>query len=171
MTSVSSLHNFKDDKERDIFMLQSVRSLCEGNNHYISNAANISALLFEYIPNINWIGFYFLHNNILHLGPFQGKVACTHIPVGKGVCGTAVTEKKSQRIANVHDFPGHIACDSASNSELVIPLWYNENIIGVLDIDSPLFTRFSISDEIFFTQITAMFSEYSDFSFYSSVIT
>ncbi|HRI30613.1 MAG TPA: GAF domain-containing protein, partial [Candidatus Kapabacteria bacterium] len=70
MTSVSSVHNFKDDKERDIFILQSVRSLCEGNNHYISNAANISALLFEYIPNINWIGFYFLHNNILHLGPF-----------------------------------------------------------------------------------------------------
>ncbi len=171
MNFVPSEQNFSHEKERDIFIIRSVRSLCEGNNHFISNAANICALLFEYIPDINWAGFYFLHNNVLHLGPFQGKVACTHIPIGKGVCGTAIVEKKTLRIENVHNFPGHIACDSASNSELVIPLWRNEHIIGVLDIDSPLLARFSASDEIFFTQIAEIYCEFSDFSFYSPLNT
>jgi len=167
MNFMPSEQNFTHDKDRDTFIVQSVRSLCEGKNHFISNAANISALLFKYIPNINWVGFYFLHNNTLLLGPFHGKVACTHIPIGKGVCGTAIVERKIQRIKNVHDFPGHIACDSASNSEIVIPLWHNGNIIGVLDIDSPHFARFSASDEILFTQITEIYCEFSDFSFYS----
>ena len=152
--------------DTESFLVQSVHSLCEGNFDYISNAANISAVIFEHVPNINWVGFYFLRNNSLYLGPFQGKVACTLIPIGKGVCGTAVAEQKIQRIDNVHEFPGHIACDAASNSELVIPLWVNNSIIGVLDIDSPLFSRFTETDENIFRQITDIFSTYSDFSFF-----
>ncbi len=122
-------------------------ALTEGVPHSIANLANASALLQQHLKEINWVGFYILQKNMLVLGPFQGKPACIEIPVGKGVCGTAVAEEKLQRVADVHLFPGHIACDSASRSEIVIPLRTGDKIYGVLDIDSPITDRFSEADE------------------------
>ena len=113
----------------------------------MTNLANASALLNEKLENINWVGFYTIKDGRLVLGPFQGKVACTIIPIGKGVCGTAVAQGKTQLVPDVHKFPGHIACDSASNSEIVIPMHRNGEILGVLDIDSPLLNRFSKDDQ------------------------
>ncbi len=113
----------------------------------IANMANISALLFERMPNVNWVGFYRLIEEELVLGPFQGKVACIRIPIGKGVCGTCVSSGEIQRIGDVHQFDGHIACDASSNAELVFPIRDAGNIIGVLDIDSTLRDRFTIEDE------------------------
>lgn len=123
-------------------------ALLENEQDLIANTANISALLYELIEDINWIGFYFVKNNKLVLGPFQGKVACTKIEIGKGVCGTCVQTKQTQRINDVHAFPGHIACDSASNAELVIPLVFNGEVKAVLDIDSTRFSRFTEEDQI-----------------------
>ncbi len=123
-------------------------ALLENEQDLIANTANISALLYELIEDINWIGFYFVKNNNLVLGPFQGKVACTKIEIGKGVCGTCVQTKQTQRINDVHAFPGHIACDSASNAELVIPLVFNGEVKGILDIDSTRFSRFTEEDQI-----------------------
>ena len=119
----------------------------DGVPYLSANLANAAALLWYALPDINWAGFYMLENDKLILGPFQGKIACVEIPVGKGVCGTAVAENATQLIADVHAFPGHIACDSASNSEIVIPLRKNGSIIGVLDIDSPLLNRFTVADK------------------------
>ena len=113
----------------------------------ISALANAAALLWEAMPDINWAGFYLLKNDILYLGPFQGKVACTMIPVGRGVCGTAAAMQQIQRVEDVHQFPGHIACDSASNSEIVLPLIKDDVLLGVLDIDSPLLSRFDKVDQ------------------------
>ena len=125
-----------------------LKSLTEGVPYRIANLANASALLYEALDNINWAGFYLLEReDLLVLGPFQGKTACIEIPVGKGVCGTAVAENRILRVDNVHEFPGHIACDSASRSEIVLPVRKDGKIIGVLDIDSPLFDRFSKEDE------------------------
>ena len=114
--------------------------------HLIANLANASALLYEYLEDINWAGFYLMEDGQLVLGPFQGKTACIEISVGKGVCGTAVAQDKLQVVEDVHKFPGHIACDSASNSEIVIPIHKNSEIFGVLDIDSPKFSRFTMED-------------------------
>ena len=114
----------------------------------ISNLANASALLWQELDKLNWAGFYLMENGILVLGPFQGKPACIEIPVGKGVCGTAVAEQKTQLVPDVHQFPGHIACDSASNSEIVIPIYKNGEIFGVLDIDSPYLNRFTEEDRV-----------------------
>lgn len=108
--------------------------------------ANCSALLWDHLDRINWAGFYLLKGDTLYLGPFQGKVACTVIPVGKGVCGTAAATREIQLVPDVHLFPGHIACDSASNSEIVLPIIVNDTLIGVLDIDSPDFNRFNQAD-------------------------
>jgi len=121
-------------------------SLIENETYPIANLANASALLNLTLPDINWVGFYLLKNKELVLGPFQGKPACIRIPVGKGVCGTAVAQAKSQLVPDVHAFPGHIACDSASNSEIVIPIIAGDRIVGVLDIDSPEFNRFDQTD-------------------------
>ena len=123
-----------------------LRSLISDVPHPVANYANASALLWEHLENINWAGFYFMENGILVLGPFQGKTACIEIPVGKGVCGTAVKEARTILVENVHEFPGHIACDSASNSEIVVPIRKNGEIIGVLDIDSPNYSRFDETD-------------------------
>ena len=123
-------------------------SLTKDVPHPISNLANAAALLWEALPDINWAGFYLLEGDILVLGPFQGKTACIEIPVGRGVCGTVVAQKATQLVPDVHRFPGHIACDSASNSEIVIPLVKEERIVGVLDIDSPLHNRFSEADKL-----------------------
>ena len=121
-------------------------AVIDGVAHKIANLANASALLWEAMDNLNWAGFYLMEEGRLVLGPFQGKVACVEIEVGKGVCGTAVAERKTQLVPDVHAFPGHIACDSASNSEIVVPLFKNGEVVGVLDIDSPLFARFDEND-------------------------
>ena len=122
-------------------------ALTEGVPHKIANLANASALLWEHLENINWAGFYIMEGGKLVLGPFQGKTACIEIPVGRGVCGTAVAENATQLVYDVHEFPGHIACDSASNSEIVLPVRSGGRIVGVLDIDSPELNRFSEDDE------------------------
>lgn len=123
-----------------------LEALIEGVPHLISNLANASALLYEELPELNWAGFYLLEGEKLVLGPFQGKTACIEIPLGRGVCGTAAQQDKTQLVPNVHEFPGHIACDGASNSEIVVPLHVNGRLFGVLDIDSPQFSRFSEED-------------------------
>ena len=130
-------------------LCKELESLTNSSPHPIANLANASALLFDSLDNINWAGFYMLENDKLILGPFQGKPACIEISIGKGVCGTAVAEKRTVLVPDVHKFPGHIACDNASNSEIVIPL-YNKNgtILGVLDIDSPMLDRFSKDDKL-----------------------
>jgi len=123
-------------------------ALVEGEDHTVPNMANAAALLWQQLPDINWAGFYTMEDGYLLLGPFQGKPACIRIPAGKGVCGTAAQQDKTQLIQNVHEFPGHIACDSASNSEIVVPLHNSSGaVIGVLDIDSPLLSRFTESDQ------------------------
>ncbi|EGR0477645.1 GAF domain-containing protein [Vibrio cholerae] len=122
-------------------------ALLEGETNLIANLANLSALLNMELTELNWVGFYLMQENELVLGPFQGKPACMRIPVGRGVCGTAVAENKVQRVYDVHQFEGHIACDAASNSEIVIPFSINGKVAGVLDIDSPNIGRFSEIDE------------------------
>jgi len=126
---------------------EQARALLSGQMHQVANAANLSALIFQEIPGLNWAGFYFLEGDTLMLGPFQGKPACVSIPVGGGVCGTAAALGKNQRVENVHDFDGHIACDVDSMSELVIPLFKEGRVFGVLDLDSPVPSRFSARDE------------------------
>jgi len=123
------------------------QALMAGENSFLAVISNTSALLFERLSDVNWAGFYLLEGEQLVLGPFQGKLACVRIPVGRGVCGTAVSENRVQRVDNVHAFDGHIACDSASNSEIVLPLVVNGQVIGVLDIDSPVYSRFTEEDE------------------------
>lgn len=127
-------------------MLAQLKSLTEGEDDVISNLSNASALIYTSMKDLNWAGFYFMKNGHLQLGPFQGKPACLRIEVGRGVCGTAVAEKKTQLVMDVHQFPGHIACDSASNSEIVVPLMKDGEVVGVLDIDSPLLARFDEED-------------------------
>ncbi|PNV72737.1 GAF domain-containing protein [Vibrio cholerae] len=122
-------------------------ALLEGETNLIANLANLSALLNMELTELNWVGFYLMQENELVLGPFQGKPACVRIPVGRGVCGTAVAENKVQRVYDVHQFEDHIACDAASNSEIVIPFSINGKVAGVLDIDSPNIGRFSEIDE------------------------
>ena len=121
-------------------------ALIDGVPHLTANLANASALLNSALKEINWVGFYFLEGDILVLGPFQGNPACVDIKSGNGVCGTAVAKDEIQLVKNVHEFPGHIACDSASNSEIVIPIHANGKVIGVLDIDSPVLARFDEED-------------------------
>ena len=127
-------------------LILQLKALTEGVPYPTANLANASALLWQHLENINWAGFYILEQGALVLGPFQGKPACIRIPVGKGVCGTAVAEDRTQLVADVHQFPGHIACDSASNSEIVVPIHKDGQVWGVLDIDSPLFDRFAPED-------------------------
>lgn len=121
-------------------------SLLDGERDLIANAANTSALIFYGLPDLNWVGFYFMSNDDLLLGPFQGRPACVRIALGQGVCGTAAANRAITIVPNVHEFPGHIACDTASNSEIVLPLMQGESLIGVLDLDSPLVGRFDDDD-------------------------
>ncbi|MGE8034811.1 GAF domain-containing protein [Lysinibacillus sp. KCTC 33748] len=122
-------------------------ALLTGESDRIANLSNASALLNQFLPNINWVGFYVLQGEQLVLGPFQGLPACVRIPIGRGVCGTAVSKAETMVVKDVHDFPGHIACDAASQSEIVIPLKKEGEVIGVLDIDSPIVNRFSKEDQ------------------------
>ena len=127
--------------------VKEVLGFAESEPWYVPLMSNVSALLYEEMEDINWLGFYILKDNELLVGPFQGKVACIRIPIGKGVCGTAVRGDRTIRVDDVHEFPGHIACDSRSLSEIVIPIHSEGRIIGVLDIDSPVASRFSDKDE------------------------
>ena len=135
-------------KMTDYTMLcEQLKSLVEGVPFLTANLANASALLWQELPDLNWAGFYLRREEELVLGPFQGKPACIRIPWGKGVCGTAAKTGCTQRVENVHDFPGHIACDCASNSEIVVPIFQEDRVVAVLDLDSPLFSRFSPGDQ------------------------
>ena len=132
-------------------------SLLKGEHDFIANAANFSALLFNSLPNVNWAGFYFLRGDELVLGPFQGNPACVRIPMGKGVCGVAAQQLETIIVPNVHEFPGHIACDVASNSEIVVPLFDGERLLGVLDLDSPLIGRFDDQDAEGLNELVTVF--------------
>jgi L-methionine (R)-S-oxide reductase len=125
---------------------QHMAALFAGERYGLANAANFSALLYQSLPDLNWVGFYFLQRGELVLGPFQGKVACVRIALGMGVCGTAAARRETVIVADVHEFPGHIACDAASRSEIVVPLIDRGELIGVLDLDSPLPARFDRDD-------------------------
>jgi GAF domain-containing protein len=145
-------------------LLAQAEGLLHGERDTIANAANLAALIFDAVEDLNWAGFYFLKSEKeLVLGPFQGKVACVRIPVGKGVCGSAVAERRSQRVEDVDAFPGHIACDAASRSELVVPLIRDGAVLGVLDLDSPSPGRFMPEDQAGFEALAALFVAASDF--------
>ena len=137
-------------------LLQQARALTETRFGSVTNAANLAALLYQNLPDINWAGFYFLDGDMLRLGPFQGKPACAEIPLGKGVCGTAVVKGETLIVPDVHAFAGHIACDAASRSEIVVPLMQNDRPRGVLDIDSPVLNRFDEEDAQFLQKIASL---------------
>jgi GAF domain-containing protein len=136
----------KDKNEMYALVISQLEALLEGQRHAIANLSNASALLNGALEDINWVGFYLMCEGNLLLGPFQGNVACTNIAVGKGVCGSAASLNATQLVHDVHKFPGHIACDSASNSEIVVPLRSMGKVVGVLDVDSPSFGRFDSTD-------------------------
>ncbi len=140
-------------------VLEQLRALLAGEPDPIANAANTAALLYTSLPNLNWVGFYFLQGDTLVLGPFQGRPACTRIPLGQGVCGTAAAQNKTLVVPDVHEFAGHIACDSASNSEIVVPLTAAGRVRGVLDVDSPVFDRFGAADRELFESAAALYAE------------
>ncbi|MBR4768991.1 MAG: GAF domain-containing protein [Lachnospiraceae bacterium] len=143
----------------DSYLKEAVLSLAEEDPWYVPLFSNVSALIMENMKDLNWAGFYVVRDGELVLGPFLGKSACIHIRYGKGVCGTAWKEDRTVRVENVHDFPGHIACDSASNSEIVLPIRKGNEIKAVLDIDSPVFGRFSEADESMLQRIADVLSE------------
>jgi len=145
-------------------LAQQLSGLLEGERDAIANAANMSALLYELLPDLNWAGFYFMRGGELVLGPFQGKPACVRIAVGRGVCGTAVERKTSMVVPDVHAFPGHIACDSASRSELVVPLIKDGTVLGVLDLDSPNPARFDEADREGCERLVRIYLDASDIS-------
>ena len=128
-------------------LARQIEALAKTDPWYVPLLSNAAALLYDALKDVNWAGFYLMRDGQLVLGPFQGKVACIHIPLGRGVCGTAALEDRTQRVPDVHAFPGHIACDSASNSEIVIPLHRDGAVVGVLDIDSPIYDRFTEADQ------------------------
>jgi L-methionine (R)-S-oxide reductase len=136
--------------------------LLEVERDFIANAANFASLLYHSLPDLNWAGFYILKDEELVLGPFQGRPACVRIAIGKGVCGVAAAQRQTVIVANVHDFPGHIACDSASNSEIVVPLLRDGRLIGVLDLDSPSFARFDEADAHGLNELASVFVESTD---------
>src|SRR6266508_667942 len=145
-------------------LVSQLHSLLEGERDLIANAANFSALLYYSLPDLNWAGFYFHKNGELVLGPFQGKPACVRIPFGKGVCGTAAQRRQTILVDNVHDFPGHIACDSASNSEIVVLLMHSSKFVSWLDLDSPVLARFADADARGLNRLAEIFLAASEIS-------
>src|SRR5258706_4099008 len=143
-------------------LLAQARGLFDGERDKTANAANLAALIFNALPDLNWTGFYWLKEGELVLGPFQGKPACVRIALGKGVCRTAAQERRTVIVRDVHEFPGHIACDSASNSEIVIPLLDGNRVIGVLDLDNPEFDRFTPQDARGLEALAALFLKATD---------
>jgi len=146
-----------NDRSGPTELLAQVAALLSGQSDLIANAANLCSLLFYSLDEVNWVGFYFLKNDELVVGPFQGKPACVSIPMGKGVCGKAAQTGSVQRVADVHAFDGHIACDTASRSEIVLPLYRDGELLGVLDLDSPVENRFDEKDELLLTQVAELF--------------
>ncbi|HEU0153644.1 MAG TPA: GAF domain-containing protein [Arenimonas sp.] len=138
-------------------LLEQARGLMHGERDRTANAANLSALVFHALPDLNWVGFYFFDGTELVVGPFQGHPACVRIAIGRGVCGTAAASRQTQRIADVEAFPGHIPCDAASRSELVVPLFQGERLVGVFDLDSPRLDRFDEDDQRGLEAIAAAF--------------
>lgn len=151
-----------DKREFYASLAQQLSGLLEGERDAVANAANMSALLFQLMPDLNWAGFYLLRGTELVLGPFQGKVACVRIPLGRGVCGTAAERGESVVVPDVHAFPGHIACDAASRSELVVPLKRDGRVLGVLDLDSPSPNRFDEADREGCEALVAIYLAASD---------
>lgn len=145
-------------------LLGQLTALFVGERNGLANSANMSALLYEALPNLNWAGFYFLQGRELVLGPFQGKVACVRIALGQGVCGTAAERRETVIVADVNAFPGHIACDSASRSEIVVPLIQNGHLLGVLDLDSSQLARFDQEDSIGLNAVVDLLLQCSDLS-------
>ncbi len=145
-------------------ILNQVKEILETNQdssyYKVTAMSNISALLYDYMKNLNWLGFYILENDSLVLGPFQGKIACSKIRVGKGVCGTCAQTLVTINVKNVHEFEGHIACDSQSNSELVVPIIINNKFYALIDIDSPLFERFTKDDEFLIEEVANLISQF-----------
>ncbi|RFU66157.1 GAF domain-containing protein [Peribacillus saganii] len=152
MFKVESYKGNKEDSYR--MVLKQLVALVEDETNTIANLSNASALLNQFLDQINWVGFYLVDGNELVLGPFQGLPACVRIPFGKGVCGTSAAERKTLRVEDVHEFPGHIACDAASQSEIVVPVMKDGNLLGVLDIDSPIKGRFDVIDQRMLEQFT-----------------
>ena len=140
-------------------LLAQAKALFDGEHDKIANAANLTALVYNAIPGLNWVGFYFFDGKELVLGPFQGKPACIRIALNKGVCGTAAATHRIQRVDDVHTFDGHIACDADSNSELVVPLVRHGELVGVWDVDSPLLARFNAEDEAGMQALCTLFLE------------
>jgi L-methionine (R)-S-oxide reductase len=143
-------------------LVQEAQGLLTGERDAIANAANLSSLIYTSVPELNWAGFYFLRGRMLVLGPFQGRPACVRIPVGRGVCGTAVKERRIQRVDDVNAFPDHIACDTRSRSELVVPLIRGGKVLGVLDVDSPKLARFTAIDEAGMERLVGIYLVHSD---------
>ena len=160
MSEAGPISAMKDETFTDL--LVQARGLLEGERDPIANAANLAALIFHTLPDLNWAGFYFLKGETLVLGPFQGQPACVRIAKGKGVCGAAVEQRQSLIVDDVHAFPGHIACDSRSRSELVVPLIREGAVIGVLDLDSPSQARFSAADRLGLEKLAALYIATSD---------
>jgi len=148
--------------EQYALLSQQLGSVFENERDFIANMANCAALIYNTLPDLNWAGFYLLRGNDLVLGPFQGKPACVRIPLGKGVCGTAAQRQSTIVVEDVNQFPGHIACDIASQSEIVIPVVKDENLIGVLDIDSPIVKRFNAEDAAGLETLVAVFIQLTD---------
>ena len=148
---------FSDNLEDNYqLMVQTIKAFLDGEPNIIANLSNAAAIMNEYVKDINWAGFYLMEDGELVLGPFQGKPACIRIPVGHGVCGTAAQKKETVIVEDVHQFPGHIACDAASNSEIVIPLVKDGEVFGVLDIDSPEFGRFGDLEKKYLEEVVAI---------------
>jgi len=148
-----------DKPEQYAQLLEQARGLMHGERDRIANAANLSALVYHALPALNWVGFYFFDGKELVVGPFQGHPACVRIALGRGVCGTAAATRRTQRIADVEAFPGHIPCDAASRSELVVPLYLGEQLVGVFDLDSPELDRFDADDQAGLESLANAFME------------
>jgi L-methionine (R)-S-oxide reductase len=147
MSHATRSYDFRDAGAAYDELARDLQALLAGEQDLIANAANTAALLFGSLPDLNWAGFYLYKSGELVLGPFQGKPACVRIGIGKGVCGTAAARRETLLVEDVHQFPGHIACDSASNSEIVVPLVRGGELLGVLDLDSPKLRRFGVADQ------------------------
>jgi GAF domain-containing protein len=158
MSHAASRYDFRDKDADYARLAQELRALLAGESDLIANAANTAALLFEVVPEVNWVGFYFLREGELLVGPFQGKPACVRIGLGKGVCGTAALQRRTLVVADVHEFPGHIACDAASRSEIVVPVMNGAALLGVLDLDSPRVGRFDQADARGLEALVALFA-------------
>jgi L-methionine (R)-S-oxide reductase len=153
------LQEFSSKPELYDFLTRQLHTLLEGESDFLANAANAASLVYHSLPEVNWAGFYFFRNGQLVVGPFQGKPACTRLALGRGVCGTAAAERRTVVVPNVHDFPGHVACDSASASEIVVPIIAEDRLIGVFDVDSPAIGRFDAEDRVGLESVVRVFIE------------